>query len=63
MTKASAPETVFVYPHPDLLARVDGAHLPGVGTAGAEVPADLASEWIAAGLATTDTPDAPAPEE
>lgn len=60
MTKDKAPDTIYVYPSSALLARVDGAHLPGVGVAGADVPADLAAEWIAAGLATTDKPE---PEE
>lgn len=56
------PETVRIYPHPDLLDREDGAFLPGVGPAGADIPRELAEEWLAAGLATTKKPGAPATE-
>lgn len=52
MTK---PKTRKIYPHPSLAKR--GENLPGIGVDGAEVPAELAAEWIAAGLATaTRTP-------
>lgn len=52
---------VHVYPSPDLPA---GSFLPGVGEDGAPVAPELAAEWVAAGLATTTPPDAPAtPQE
>lgn len=54
MSKAKAPETIRVYPHPDLAAR--GENLPGIGLDGADVDPDLAAEWIAAGLAVTTRP-------
>jgi hypothetical protein len=56
-----AEDLVRLYPHHDLLAREDGAFLPGVGIDGADVGAELAAEWLAAGLATTEPP--PPPED
>lgn len=48
------PKTRKVYPHPSLARR--GYYLAGVGVDGAEVAAELAEEWIAAGLATATRP-------
>lgn len=57
---AKKPDTVRVYPSPDLPA---GSFLPGVGTDGADVSPELAAEWLEAGLVTTQPPDAPAQED
>lgn len=62
--KAQAPETpalLRVYPHPDLAER--GEALAGVPADGAEVPYELAQEWLAAGLATKTAPPAPPADE
>lgn len=55
MAKHKEPDPpVRVYPHPDLAPR--GEYLAGVGLDGVEVSADLAAEWLAAGLATDVSP-------
>ena len=53
-------KTVHVYP-----TLPEGSFLPGVPAEGAEVPADLAAEWVKAGLVTTTPPKpaTPAPTE
>lgn len=57
MAKNEAPETpalIRVWPSEALLAR--GEYLPGVGSDGAEISPELAEEWLAAGLVTTQAP-------
>jgi hypothetical protein len=54
--KSASPEPVVVYPAPDIVER--GEYLAGVGLDGAEVPGDLAAEWLAAGLVTLNPPAA-----
>lgn len=64
MAKDPAPETpalLRVYPHPDLAER--GEALAGIPADGAEVPHELAEEWLEAGLATTTAPPAPPADE
>lgn len=64
MPKTPAPEAtpglVHVYPSPDLPPT---DYLPGIGAAGADLPADEAESLIARGLATTTPPAAPAEKE
>lgn len=48
---------VRVYPAPALAER--GEFLPGVGIDGADIDDELAAEWLAAGLATTEAPSGP----
>jgi len=59
----NAEDLVRVYPHPDLAHRPDRPFLPGVGSDGADVAPELAAEWLAAGLATTEAPADPASED
>ena len=64
MPKSTAPEAtpglVHVYPSPDLPPT---DYLPGIGAAGADIPAEEAESLIARGLATTTPPAAPADKE
>ena len=48
---AKTPETLRVYPHPDLPA---GDYIPGIGEAGLELPAYEAQALIDGGWVTTD---------
>lgn len=56
----AAPGLVRVYPSPDLPPT---EYLPGIGVAGADIPADEAESLVARGLATTTPPAAPAQED
>ena len=56
----AAPARVHVYPSPDLPPT---DYLPGIGAAGADIPAEEAESLIARGLATTTPPAAPADKE
>ncbi len=64
MPKSTAPEAtpglLHVYPSPDLPPT---DYLPGIGAAGADIPAEEAESLIARGLATTTPPAAPADKE
>ena len=50
---AKTPETLRVYPHPDLPA---GDYIPGIGEDGAELPIAEAQALIDGGWAVTDAP-------
>ncbi len=54
--KPSLPDPVHVYPATAMLER--GEYLAGVGVDGADVPPELAQEWVDAGLATLEPPAA-----
>ena len=56
---AKTPETLRVYPHPDLPA---GDYVPGIGADGRDLPIDEAQALIDAGWVVTDEPVAPAKE-
>jgi hypothetical protein len=53
---AASAEPVHVYPDP--AAYASGNYLAGVPLEGTEVPAELAAEWLGAGLVTLDPPPA-----